>query len=359
VSGGLPQPLAVYALTSAGAALARELVSALPGTRIFLPLSLFNAAAGEEPFYHLAPALMANFNNFGGHVVLAATGIVVRAIAPLLKHKAADPAVVVVDQAGLFAISLLSGHLGGANALARRVAQVLGGQAVITTATDSAGLPSLEMLAAELGYGVENLAALARLSMILLDGDQPAICDPQGWLWPRLQNSWPGLFAWLSEEQADALRDQPLVWVGWRRMDPAPAWLIIRPPALWLGLGCNRGTSVEEMESLLRQVLDDQGLAPACLAGLASVEAKSDEAGLLELAARLALPLKFFSTEELAAVEVPNPSPMVAKHMGVASVCEAAALLAAGSRRLLVSKHKSPNVTLAVALASPRENFTS
>ena len=355
----LPQPLAVYALTSAGAAQARRLVPALPQATLFLPQGLAGRQAGEEPFQRLAEALATNFAHYGGHVVFAAAGIVVRALAPLLRHKTSDPAVVVVDQAGRFAVSLLSGHLGGANALARRVAEALGGQAVITTATDSAGLPSLEMLAGELGLGVENLAALAPVSMALLEGRPPAVHDPQGWLWPILERRWPGLFARVTADQACAQQDQPLIWVGWRCLEPPPGWLVLRPPALLVGLGCNRGASAEEMEALLRRVLAEEVLAPACLAGLASVQAKSDEAGLLELAARLGLTLKFYSPEELAQVEVPNPSPTVAKHMGVASVCEAAALLAAQSRRLLVSKQKSSNVTLAVALASPPANSTS
>jgi cobalt-precorrin 5A hydrolase len=355
----LPQPLAVYALTSVGASLARGLALALPEASLFLPQGLASAQHGEQPFDRLAPALAANFTHYGGHVVLAATGIVVRALAPLLVHKAQDPAVVVVDQAGRFAVSLLSGHLGGANSLARRVAEILDGQAVITTATDSAGLPSLEMLAGELGLRVENLAALAKVSMALLEGQQPAVHDPQGWLWPALERRWPGLFTRVTAEQAAARQNQPLIWVGWRRLEPPPAWLLLRPPALTLGLGCNRGASAEEMEALVRRVLEDEVLCPACLACVASVTAKQDEAGLLELAARLGLPLQFYRPEELARVEVPNPSATVAKHMGVASVCEAAALLAANSRRLLVSKHKSPNATVALALAGPRDGSTS
>ncbi|MBI4797747.1 MAG: cobalamin biosynthesis protein [Desulfarculus sp.] len=309
----LPQPLAVYAITAVGAELARTLALSLPGAALFLPRALAYQPDGEEPFDRLTQALAANFHHFGGHVVLAAAGIVVRALAPLLKGKTQDPAVVVVDQAGRFAVSLLSGHLGGANALARRVAELLGGQAVITTATDTAGLPSLDMLAGELGLRVENLAALAKVSMSLLDGGQPAVLDPEGWLWPLLERRWPGRFQLLAPGQEDSLTEQPMIWVGWRRITPPPAWLVLRPP----------------------------------------------EAGLLELAARLGLPLTFYSTEELAAVEVPNPSATVAKHMGVASVCEAAALLAADSRRLLVSKQKSPNVTLAVALRSPGDGSTS
>lgn len=355
----LPQPLAVYAITGVGAELARGLALSLPGATLYLPRALAYAPDGEETFDRLTQALAANFHHFGGHVVLAAAGIVVRALAPLLQGKAQDPAVVVVDQAGRFAVSLLSGHLGGANALARRVAELLGGQAVITTATDSAGLPSLEMLAGELGLRVENLAALAKVSMSLLDGGQPAVHDPEGWLWPMLQRRWPGRFELLTQGQEDALAEKPLIWVGWRLLEPPPAWLVLRPPALSLGLGCNRGTSADEMESFIRQVLAEHGLSAASLCCLASVRAKSDEPGLLELAGRLGLPLEFFSAEELAAVEVPNPSATVARHMGVASVCEAAAMLAAMSRRLLVSKQKSPNVTLAVALKSPGAGSTS
>ncbi|CAO0822153.1 cobalt-precorrin 5A hydrolase [Desulfarculales bacterium] len=154
--------LAVYAITPTGAEVARTLAPSLSGATLFLPRSLAYLPDGEELFDRLALALAANFLEYGGHVILAAAGIVVRALAPLLHHKAQDPAVVVVDQAGRYAVSLLSGHLGGSNALARRVAEILGGQAVITTATDTANLPSLEMLAGELGFRVENLMALAR-----------------------------------------------------------------------------------------------------------------------------------------------------------------------------------------------------
>ncbi|CAO0822154.1 cobalt-precorrin 5A hydrolase [Desulfarculales bacterium] len=183
--------------------------------------------------------------------------------------------------------------------------------------------------------------------------------DPEGWLWPILERRWPGLFALVSQEQVKGWPRQPLIWVGWHRLEPPPSWLVLRPPALALGMGCNRGTGVDEMKALVRDVLQDQGLSPACLACLASVQSKSDEVGLLELAAHLGLPLNFFSPEELAVVEVPHPSTTVARHMGVASVCEAAALLAANSRRLLVSKHKSLNATLALGLASAPACSTS
>jgi cobalt-precorrin 5A hydrolase len=105
------------------------------------------------------------------------------------------------------------------------------------------------------------------------------------------------------------------------------------------------------MEELFSKVFQDRGLSPACLRGLASIDRKQDEAGLLELAGRLKVECRFFSADQLREVKAPNPSPQVARHMGVDSVCEAAAMLAATSPELLVTKQKTPNATLAVALA--------
>ncbi|MFZ5586766.1 MAG: cobalt-precorrin 5A hydrolase [Thermodesulfobacteriota bacterium] len=342
-----PAPaIAVYALTQEGAASARRLAAGLGArARLFLPARL--AQAGETGFGRIAEAIAANWRDHAGHVCFAASGIVVRAIAPLIEAKAVDPAVVVCDPAGRFAVSLLAGHIGGANALARQVAAVLGGQAVVTTATDAAGLPSLEMIAAAAGLAVENLAALAGVSAALLDGRAVAVDDPGGWLLPRLMRDWPGLF-----RAGVAGDDPPRVGVDWRARPPRPGELLLRPPAIWAGLGCNRGASAEEMDNLLAATLMAHGQSPLALAGLASIAAKADEPGLMDLANRRGLGLKFFTAAELNAVAVPNPSDQPARHVGAHSVAEAAALLAAGpGGRLLVEKRKSPNATLALALA--------
>ncbi len=340
--------LALYALTRTGAQAASRLVRDMPGAALYLPVRLKEDFPEAEFFEQLAPALTANFRNYDGHILFCATGIVVRTLAPLLKSKTRDPAVVVADQEGRFAISLLSGHLGGANALARTVAGILNGRAVITTATDTQGLPSLEMAAAELGYGVENIKALAGISADLLEGRQVEVYDPGEWLRPVLEK-WPGLFRLLKEDPPPGTR---LVWVGWQAVEPIPDRLVIRPPCLALGLGCNRGTPVEEVEELWQEVFEGEGLSPACLKVLASVAAKRDEPGLLEFGRRLGLPIRFYEADELKQIKVPNPSAMVMRHMGVGSVCEAAAILATDKGRLVVQKRKSGNVTLAVALAS-------
>jgi cobalt-precorrin 5A hydrolase len=250
-------------------------------------------------------------------------------------------------------VSLLAGHLGGANDLAQRVAGILGGQAVITTATDQAGLPALELEAREAGLAWDDLTALPRLARALVEGEAVGVHDPQGWLWPRLHERWPEQFSLLEQWPGDEDPARPLVVVTPRALPPQPGWLVLRPRCLCLGLGCNRGTSVEEMAELVDMALAEHGLARAALAVLASVEAKRDEAGLIELAKRLGLELELFSAARLERVAVPNPSGLVRRHMGTSSVCEAAAILAARGGQLIAGKRKSINATLALALRGP------
>jgi cobalt-precorrin 5A hydrolase len=244
----------------------------------------------------------------------------------------------------------LAGHLGGANQLAREVARILGGEAVITTATDTEGLPSLEMAARDLGLTVANLSALSHVSMALLEGDRVRVYDPGGWLQPVLKQ-WPELFELLDQEPGQADDDRPLVWVGWQTLSPGRKCLVLRPPCLALGVGCNRGTPADEIVQLIHQVLDKQGLEPKSIMCLASVQLKADENGLIQAARELGTKTVFFESEQLAKVDVPNPSTVVQRHLGTSSVCEAAALLAARGGPMLVGKQKSPNVTVAVALA--------
>ena len=186
-----PKHPAIYALTETGADTARRLHAAWPGSGLFLPERLCRPEDAATPFDSVASALAGNFRSFSGHLVFAACGIVVRIIAPLLRGKDLDPAVVVLDQNGRFAISLVSGHLGGANRLAQKAAIVLGGTAVITTATDTAGLPSLDVIAKDLGYQLDNLPALAGVSRRVLEQEKVGVWDPDGWLLERMEK-WRG-----------------------------------------------------------------------------------------------------------------------------------------------------------------------
>ena len=251
-------------------------------------------------------------------------GAITRLIAPLLSGKDTDPAVVVVDGQGRFAIPLLGGHGAGAEALAIAVAALLGGEAVLTGAGASQGRLALDSFGT--GWGLRRGP-----------GPWDALMKSSARGAPLQLEHQSGNDRWL---QLDGLpctgSSNERLSVGVERSDHC-RW---HPPALWVGMGCERNTSLELLERGLNEALAAQGLALEAVAGLASADRKANEPALLELAERHAWPLRCFSSSALHAVEVPNPSPVVEAELGTASVAEAAALLACGpNASLRVQKH--------------------
>lgn len=337
-----------WVCTAQGAALARRLAGQLGGA-VRPPARL--AARHEDGYAGLVPAVAAAFALHPAHVFVCATGIAVRAIAPLLTRKDVDPAVVVLDQEGRFAVPLLSGHLGGANALAGKIAELTGGQAVITTATDLAGLPAIDLLAQERNMAITDFAAAKAVSGALLDGAPVPLVDPGGLLLapddPRTVH-----FPSATGDEADAA---PLaVWVDWREVIVPRGHLRLVPRLLAAGIGCRRGVRADEIMACLRSACQRAGVRLDALAALGSVRLKSDEAGLLEAARSLGLPVTFFDPDELAAVSVPTPSKRVAEAVGTPSVAEAAALLLSKNTALVCEKIILGRAT--AALARIKEN---
>lgn len=315
------------------------------------------AGVGPVLFSGLHALLATTFNHYGAHIFIGATGIAVRGIAPFLKSKAQDPAVLVLDQQGRHVISLLSGHLGGANSLCLEVAELLGAEPVISTATDLENLPAIDLLAQEAGLYIANLEAVKAVSAAVLDGRPVWLDDPDNWLprlalpvfhrlpescsashsslsaplCPRAERQPPQLCSRLNQvSEAPRSPYSPLVRVSHFVLPAAPDILLLHPKNLWVGLGCKRGTPLENLKNALEQLFARLSLSLHSLAGFASISQKSDESGLLELAQGFALPLRFFSAEELAAVATPSLSPKALELFGTPSVAEAAALLAAG-----------------------------
>ena len=294
--------------------------------------------------------LLREWSSASAFVVVGACGLVTRLIAPLLSGKDRDPAVVVVDPEGRFAIPLLGGHAAGAEQLSQRVAASLGGQAVLTGAT----------------------AAMGRLNLDSFG---------QAWGWRRGQGDWSGLMQAAARDSAPLLVEARHGSRRWLDLPAAaglqaapanatatPAMVVDihsgdgcrwHPPSLWLGLGCERHTSLSLLERLVDQTLADLQLAPEAVAGLASIDRKADEPALLALAAQRHWPMRWFDAPRLAAVPVPNPSTAVAQEMGTASVAEASALLAAGPEAQLLQTKRIERAgsgeqgaaTLAIALA--------
>jgi cobalamin biosynthesis protein CbiG len=266
---------------------------------------------------------------------------VVRHIAPLCRSKAEDPAVVVSDEAGNYAVSLLSGHLGGANRLAAAVARITGGVPVITTASDSRKLMAFDELAARHGYRIATPELLTRLAAAMLDGEPMELSMPKA-LFDRYYAGNP---------QFVLLADAPEITV---RFFDGEFRLLPRRYAL--GIGCRRGVPAERIEAAVSAVLESHGIDGSRIGLAASAELKRDEPGLLAFAAKHGLALRFFAAEELNRVETPNPSRAAAEHVGIRSVSEAAALLAAGpGAELVVEKIADGAVTVAVAEVASHE----
>ena len=288
------------------------------------------AAATPVPFARFADALARDFRKYRGHIIVGAAGIAVRALAPLLRHKSEDPPVVVLDAAGRYAVSLLSGHWGGGNSLARHVARLLGGEAVITTASDAlpASPPALDELARAAGLRILDWDKLPRVGAALLEGEPVPLSDPLSCLpearEPHFQRG--------AEKACGTL---PLVRIHWKFTPPAPGLLRVAAPLLHAGVGCRKGVTASDIVAAVRETQARHGLEPGALASLATVTEKAEEPGLAEAARRLGVPLLTYPAPELASVPVPHPSEAAGARFGLPpfSVCEAAALLAAQEAR--------------------------
>lgn len=346
--------LAIIAITRGGARLGARLQEGAVDADLFVPEKFAaEAGAAARPFAgELREMVRENWRKYHGFVFVMAAGIVVRMIAPHLEAKDRDPAVVVVDEAGRFAVSLLSGHLGGANELARDVAELLGGQAVITTATDVNELPSFDLLAKEEGWAIDDLGRVKSLNALLLAGEEIAVVDASGRIATRFAGRGRLSF---HVNFAAALRSGAagFVFVTNRHLPPQAQvgnLLGLRPKNLVLGLGCNSGTTAEEIAGVIDAQLKRLFLSFKSVTVIGTAAAKRQEAGLLAFAEAHGIPLRFFASAELNAVAVPSPpSAHALDAIGANGVAEPAALLAACGGRLLLKKVKSGNVTLAVA----------
>ena len=348
-------PLAILAITRNGARLGKKLCDGLVNAELHVS-SRYAGQAGRRCHMfdpeNLRQQIARLWHEADGLVLIMATGIVVRMIAPLLESKQSDPAVVVMDDAGRFAISLLSGHLGGANELAERCAFVCGARPVITTATDANNLPSFDLLAKEHGWVIEDISRVKILNSLLLDNREIAVVDPSGrtrcWFHGRGKLSFHSTFAAALKSNAHGY-----LFVTNRQL-PARTQpdnlLILRPRNLVLGIGCNRGTPADEIEEFVTTHLKRLFVSFQSVCCIASATAKRDEEGLLAFVARHNLSLQLFDSDELNSVTCPTaPSEQAQAAIGAAGVAEPAALLASRGGRLLLKKVKSANVTLAVA----------
>lgn len=293
-------------------------------------------------------------------VFVGAMGICVRTIAPLLVHKHTDPAVVCVDSVGKWAIPVVSGHVGGANAYAREIARVIGALPVVTTQSDQQGLWALDTLGGQFGWGEECVGASFNGCISRFVNGEPTalLLEHEDEATHYLEDTLPlhvTLCRSIEEVQSGcyALTIAVTPFIHSQLTMPV---LYFRPRVLHLGVGCRRDCAVEGVLQQVDDCLVRHGISPRCVDRVASVELKRNEPLLKALCEHYGVGLSIFSPEELQGIDVPNPSLRVEEVVGVPSVSEAAAMRSAATRRLLIDKQKgscSPGneYTLAVAAA--------
>jgi len=342
---GFGGSLGVVAVTRAGKRLAQRIADALPT----------GATVIDRPT--AADALKTGFAEYDAVVAVMAAGAVVRILAPLITvgEKSSDPAILVVDEAGRFVIPILGGHAAGANGLAIELADLLGAEAVITTATDVTGVPGLD----DLGWPVSG--DVSGVSRAMLDGEKVTLTSAHRWPLPALGENV------VEDLGGEITVDHPTIVISdLATQTGGDGTAVLRPPSLVVGMGASRGVSTDEARRLLDEALQDAGLAIESVAAIATAQIKGDEQALIELAHQLGVPLVTHSAAALDQVTVPNPSEVVRAAVGVPSVSEAAALLGArecldgpeqsGQRPadLIVTKTASAMATVAIARHRPR-----
>ena len=288
-----------------------------------------SGAAGETspaPVAALAPWLAREWPSASAVVAVGACGLVTRLIAPLLTCKQRDPAVVVIDPQARFVIPLLGGHGAGAEALSAEIAALLEAQPVLSGSSTALGRLALDAFGQSWGWR-RGEGDWTPLMLAAAAGRPLRLQQSSGQtLWRELEAAAGLEFESEVDSHDDAVTTgSPELVIGPHRGEGC-RW---HPPCLWLGLGCERDTSLTVLERLLARTLAEHHLAEAAVAGLASIDRKGDEPALLELARQHDWPLRLFPVDTLAAVAVPHPSEAVAREMGTASVAEAAALSAA------------------------------
>ncbi len=359
--------IAVIALTSAATLLGQKIKNEFPRADLFVSSKLRGEYQDcffiEENFSEFIASLWYKYSCF---VFIMASGIVVRTIAPLLKDKKVDPAVVVLDEKGDFVISLISGHVGGANKLAREIAGKLGASPVITTASDVQGIPAIDELAKKWRCVFEHSKDLKEITWSILHREKIAIFTSV-----KLEVNFPSNVQIYDLEKTNKvfLRYKGVVYITEKNLDFANEfvrqstrpelnkleltqklpYVILRPRNIVLGIGCRRGISAENIKYAIENTLQHSSISMNSIACLATITIKSNEKGLIDTAKEFGVPIKVITPEEIKIIENQfKGSDFVKEQIGVRAVAEPAAWLAAREPEIISGTKKYSGVTVAV-----------
>lgn len=325
--------VAILAITDQGRLTANRIHSALPGSK------LVSSSRGVKK------SIEESWHDYDAIICVMAAGIVVRCIAKLCQSKFDDPAIVVVDEQCRFAISLLSGHIGGANRIALLLQEHCGAQAIVTTGSDVSGHTAVDLWAMDYGLAIANPSDLASVSTRLLNKGVLSLYQDDNYL-----KDIPDDF------EITAQKDDADIIISVKN-DIGSNCLHLVPQLLFIGFGCRRGATVEEFQDAIDDLVTHHNIHLEAIKGVASIDLKNDEEGLLKIAEKYDWPLKFFTKEQINAICPSVQESKIYEKVGVYGVCEPAALLAASRGtdpgRLIIGKIKWERITAAIAAKAP------
>ena len=345
--------MAIVAITRHGIEIARKIKQRLPEVQIYVPAKHNDGGNDVLWFTEQSTQLVGKlFKSYDALICIFSLGAVIRMLAPHLVDKKSDPAVLVIDDRANNVISALSGHLGGANALARLVASFLGAQPVITTAADVNETIAVDLVGREFNWAIENFENVTKVSAFMVNEEKIAIYQDAG-----ERNWWhaplPGNVTVVdsidkikSQEFKAGLMISDRLVLDQSVIDKS---VIYRPKSLVVGIGLHWDTSKETIESGIDTVLKENGLSFQSIRNIASINRKAKVKGLEEFSTHFNIPVEIYEKDKLASVDVPNPSSTVQKFEGTPSVSEAASLLSSKGELVVPKQKLPPNLTLAVS----------
>ncbi|MFZ7102594.1 MAG: cobalt-precorrin 5A hydrolase [Peptococcaceae bacterium] len=340
--------LAVIALTTKGLKLGDELYQKSKGQVDRLTIKKTSAGGWDSEQVSLSELVQNSFHKYAGLILIMAAGIAVRIIGPLSTSKITDPAVVVMDEGGNFAVSLLSGHLGGANQLASEIAALIGCQAVITTGTDVNHLTAVDTLAQSWNMNIEPVENIKIFNKALLEGKHYHF-------WTDYEYDSPANMLFKKITEYDYNHDLN-VFVTHKILSISAEKenvLFLRPKDLALGIGCKKGLPFTKLWPAFLDFFQKNRLSTGSVAKIATICIKGQEESIRKLADAFHIQVNLYSREQLdncfQKYKNLTTSEFVHSIVGVPGVCEPAALLAGGNDELLVKKTVYEGVTFAVA----------
>jgi len=350
--------IAIIAITKNGIDIAYSLKRHFTSWKIFVPSKFYQEGKDIEWFEESTTLKIKElFESHSALVCIFSLGAAIRLIAPHMKDKKTDPAVVVIDDAAKFVISTLSGHLGGANELTEKIASTINATPVITTAADVNKTIAVDLLGREFGWIIDESSSITKVSAFMVNEEKIGVFQDAGekdWWLPKKELP-KNVYIYKCFNELVESNCKGFLIISDRIIENKEIQdrvVIYRPKTLVIGVGLHGDTTKDTILEGINFCLSKFKLSPKSIAKFASIKKEIEVKGLQELSQEIKVPVEYFDKEVLSTINIPNPSDVVQMFEGTPSVSEAAAIKASGGD-LIIQKHKfPPNLTIAIARKS-------